>query len=771
MNTRYRLPIALIFLASLVACGGDGDGASEDVVPDVAPDADVPADAVPDAEEDVDVGPLAECDKPANADRRQSLLDAQPEVEGRAKGAITATITWASLADDPEVTCSVDLEFKDSNDNGTLDPYEDWTRTPEERAGDLLGRMSEAEKLGLMAHATTTDAPSSSDPDVSDDLEAAILEDHVRFGLVTSIEGQLGARATWANDVQELCEGTDLGIPFVLSMEPAHSEDNGRVKAAGFSRWPHELGLASTGDPSVAETFGQVVSQEYRALGVRMALSPSADLATEPRWFHSQFTFGEDADAVADMVEAYIAGLQGPEMGQSSVAAVVGHFPGAGPQKDGWDARLDKGRLLAWPGDNLDFHLVPFERAIDGGVAGVMPGYGVLEAGDWSALGGLVDGTTLEQVGASFNDTLLTDVLRDHYGFEGLVLAPRGVVRDAGLDPLGAPWGVEGMTASERAAEAILAGVDQIGGLNDPAPIADALGAELIGADRVDAAAGRALAVIFALGLFEDPYVDPMQAPALVNTDDSYRVGLDAMNRSMVLLVNDDKPDGWLNGDGDGTQTGDKGNAGNGSLAVLPAPPGEPYVSPGCSYFIMGNFDLDYVRSVSAGYGEMTNDATSIAGVPVDTAEDRIPRTNYVFIRMDAPYTVDPDSGPLEYSEESLEYASNANADVLDDLAFARDAIDAVPDSQTQIIVGVDAGRPSVVEEILSYGVSGLYVTWSVTDKVFLDVAFGIVDGAGALPVGLPASDAAAEAQAEDLPDDGQDPTFVEGFGIPTTGF
>jgi beta-glucosidase-like glycosyl hydrolase len=528
-----------------------------------------------------------------------------------------------------------------------------------------------------------------------------------------------------------------------------------------------------------------VASQEYRAIGVRMALSPSADLLTDPRRYEGQFTFGENHAFVADLVEAYVKGLQGATLGKTSVAAVVRNFPGAGPAKGGWDARLAKGKYLVYPADNLDDHLAPFQRAFSAGVAGVMSGYAIPEAGSWSGLGGLVDGATIEQVGASFHAKLLTDVLRAHYGFSGLVLAPPGILEDEGLTPLGAPWGMETATRAQRAAKAVNAGVDQFVGLGDPSAIAAARTAGSIADARIDEAARRALSLMFRLGLFEDPYVDAAQAPALCNTDPSYQAGLDALNRGMVLLVNADKPDGWLNGTAcpghpgvpcDGTQLADKGNAGNGTLKVLPAPPGEPYVAAGCRYFVAGNFDLDYVRSVSAGYGELTNDVESIGGVPVSTRAERMARSDYVFIRIDAPFSHDPASDVLGHPLASLVYGGSENEDQLEVIAEARAAIDALPASKAQIIVGVSGGRPSVVSEILSYGVSGLYYEWgtnlsSQVDKVFLDVAFGIVDGPGRLPVGLPLSDAAVEAQKEDLAGDGQHGTFVEGFGIPTAKF
>ncbi|TAL35745.1 MAG: glycoside hydrolase family 3 protein [Spirochaetes bacterium] len=679
-------------------------------------------------------------------------------------------------------TISVDgLQFKDLNGSGSLDDYEDWRLSAAERAADLVTRMSTAEKIGLMLHVTTTDIPSSSSASVSTALQTLINSGNVRFGLTGAHTSALTPRANWANNVQELCEASSLGIPFILSMEPCHSSGNGRTLAKGYSQWPQELGLASAGSTTVVENFGKYANQEYRAIGVRMALSPSADLLTDPRWFNGQFTFGEDSQTVAGMIEAYIKGFQGTSIGTTSVACIVKYFPGAGPSADGWDGRLAKGQYLTYPGDNIDAHLAVFERAFEAGVAGVMPAYGIPETGSWSGLGGLLNGSTIEQAGAAFNNALITGVLRDHYDFTGLVLSAWGVIGDAGVSPFGAPWGVEALDKAHRAAKAVNAGVEQFGGLDDSTPISSALSAGLITGAQIDAAAEKALLLMFTLGIFENPYVDASKAPSLCNTDNAYQAGLDALNRSMVLILNANKPSGWLNGTGDGTQTGDPGNAGNGSGRVLPAPPGQVYVTPGCNFYVAGSFSIDYVNSVSAGYGTLTNFASSVespveSGIVYDTldAASKMAYSDYVFIRLGSPFSADADSGSFNYSEESLEYASNDNAAVLDDVRAASNAIDTYG-TQCQIIVGIDAGRLPVVSEIMAIPhVSGIYVSWGVTDKVFLDVAFGIVKGEGTLPAGLPRADSVVQDQSqqkEDLPDDGQHATFVRGWGYTTAPF
>jgi len=749
----------------------------------------------------------AECDKPANVARRAALVASQPALAVHAssgKTVKTFTTTFASVADDPTARCEVQLQFKDLSDDDALQPYEDWTLTAGERAADLAGRMTKAQKLALMAHAAFGDSPTTANPNPSA-ASLALVTSGVRFGLTAANAALPKNRAAWANALQAAAEASAFGIPFVLSMEPAHSAGNGRVVANGFSSWPAELAFGAADDLGMTETFGNYVAQEYRAIGVTMAISPNANLATDPRWYGSQFTFGDDSARVSAHVGAFVKGLQRPVQAASDaatgaitrpgVAVVLGHFPGAGPAKDGWDARLQKGRFYSYPGGAFDAHANVFAGAFENGVAAVMPGYGIPEQGSWTGLGGVLNGATIEQVGAAFNSAIVTDALRGHFEFDGLVVAPAGVLENAGIAPLGAPWGVEGLTKPQRIAKAVGAGVDQFMGLADTV---DLTAANLTDA-QVDAAATRALALIVRLGLFENPYVNGPRAAEFCSSDAADNAALAVQWRSVTLLLNNPKPAGFLNGEGDGTQVGDPGNAGNGTRLVLPAAPGKPYIAPGSDYYIAGDFDLDYVRSVSSGYGVLTNDLPEVNKkfgpgdaddviVQTPTQADRMAAADYIFIRIAAPYSDDPDSGAFHHGLQSLQYSGN-DASVLAPLAAARAAITAwntatppkpVP-SQAQIIVTVDAGRPAVMSELLApaYGVSGLYLTWLGTmpqgnewsDKVLLDVAFGIVNGSGKLPVGLAGSDAAAAAQHEDVAGDGADATFLRGFGIETTMF
>ena len=150
-----------------------------------------------------------------------------------------------------------------------------------------------------------------------------------------------------------------------------------RHRRQSFSQWPEPIGLAATGDAALVQQFGDIARQEYLAVGIRVALHPMADLATEPRWARINGTFGEDAELASRMVSAYIRGFQGEKLGPHSVACMTKHFPGGGPQKDGEDPHFSYGKDQVYPGNNFDYHLIPFEAAFQAGTAQIMPYYGM----------------------------------------------------------------------------------------------------------------------------------------------------------------------------------------------------------------------------------------------------------------------------------------------------------------------------------------------------------------------------------------------------------
>jgi beta-glucosidase len=154
----------------------------------------------------------------------------------------------------------------------------------------------------------------------------------------------------------------------------------------------------------VVRQFADIARQEYLALGLRAALHPQVDLATEPRWGRQMQTFGQDAASARSFVVAYLRGMQGEALGPASVACTTKHFPGGGPQQDGEDPHWPYGREQVYPGGRFAEHLEPFVAAIAAGTSAIMPYYGM-------PVGLEPDGEQIERVGFGFNRQIITGLL------------------------------------------------------------------------------------------------------------------------------------------------------------------------------------------------------------------------------------------------------------------------------------------------------------------------------------------------------------------------
>lgn len=342
--------------------------------------------------------------------------------------------------------------------------------------------------------------------------------------------------AAWQNALQKLAASTRLGIPVTLSTDPRHSfSDNpgAAIMAGPFSQWPETMGLAAIGDEELVERFADVARQEYTAVGLRVALHPQVDLATEPRWARQTATFGEDPDLAGRMGAAYIRGFQGEAFGAGSVSTMTKHFPGGGPQRDGEDPHFAYGREQVYPGGQFELHLKPFEAAFEAGTRQIMPYYG------------MPVGTEYEEVGFGFNKSVITGLLRERYGFDGLVCTDWGLINDAEI--FGQPfparaWGVEDLTPRERMVKVLDAGVDQFGGEACPELLLEIVESGEVSEDRLDASARRILREKFELGLFENAFVDEDAADAIVGRADFRAAGEAAQRASVTVLKNDVLP-------------------------------------------------------------------------------------------------------------------------------------------------------------------------------------------------------------------------------------
>ena len=432
--------------------------------------------------------------------------------------------------EDVQTLIEENIPFRDLNKNGKLDIYEDSRQPVAARVEDLLSQMTLEEKVGQMFHPPVLIKPDARFRAFLDAMSGGIsMEEFISLKHISHFNFYGEAApieiARRLNQLQRVAEESRLGVPVTFSTDPLHEVPRGGGIAAfsldGISKWPSQLGFAATRDSDLIFKFGQIASAEYRAMGFRTGLHPMSDLATEPRWARNFGTFGSNADLSSEMTVAYVKGFQGDQIDENSVHTMVKHFPGGGPQEGGLDPHLKSGENQVYPGNNFDYHLKPFQAAIDNGMKVVMPYYGIPK------------GQTDEDVAMAFNKYILTDLLRDQMNFDGVVCTDWGVIE-------GRHWGVDDLTISERYEKSINAGVDQYGGENKPEYVIDLVNEGKISEERIDQSVRRILTNKFELGLFENPFVDENLVSELVNKADYIEEGLDAQRKSVVLLSNKD---------------------------------------------------------------------------------------------------------------------------------------------------------------------------------------------------------------------------------------
>ncbi|KAB1650599.1 glycoside hydrolase family 3 protein [Pseudoclavibacter endophyticus] len=607
------------------------------------------------------------------------------------------------------------VTFRDLNRNGRLDPYEDPRLDAEDRVEDLLGRLSIEEKAGLMFHRVTA-VPSSGrmeddDPRAGQRPLSEILSGKLINHLNVHEIPEPAAMAAWVNQVQALVlAATPHGIPATFSTDPRHSftENWGAsFSTAHFSAWPEPLGFAALGDEEVVRRFAEFAREEYVAVGLRSALHPTIDLATEPRWARQYSTFGRDADLTSRLAVAYIDGFEGDRIAPGSVSCMAKHFPGGGPQLDGEDPHYPYGREQVYPGGRFEYHLEPFRRVLARGVSAIMPYYGM-------PIGLERRGEAIEPVGFGFNRQVITGLLRGELGYDGVVCTDWGLITASELHGRSLParaWGVEHLSVEERVAKVIDAGCDQFGGEECPEVVVDLVRRGIVSESRLDESVRRILRVKFELGLFDAPFVDEERAGAAVRRPEAVELGHRTQARSATVLTND-----AIDDDATGRQR-----------PVLP----------------LRERAAVYAEGVDAADLEAAGLRAVIAPKDADVILVRLtapfePRDQYM---LEASFR----AGSLEFEEDVIEHV--------------RDLSRAAP-----VVLAVHLDRPAILTplEPIASAIVGVYGTSS---PALLDALTGSIPPEGRLPFDLPRSRSGVEASRSDVPGD-FDPLFPFGAGL-----
>ncbi|MGQ7297006.1 glycoside hydrolase family 3 protein [Quadrisphaera sp. KR29] len=596
----------------------------------------------------------------------------------------------------------------------------------QQRVEALMARMSPQDKAGLLFHDMVVPGAEGRLAGEENFLGRPATARAVRdlrvnhFNLVGPVN-DVAAHVRWYNALQEAALQTPLGIPVTLSTDPRHafSSNPGTAAMAGvFSRWPESLGIAAVGDPDLARAQADVVRREYVAMGLRVALHPQVDLATEPRWARSGMTFGEDVDLTVQMLLAQLQGLQGSTFGATSVSAVVKHFPGGGAQVDGEDPHFAYGAEQAWPGGHFQTHLAPFRAAVAAGARQVMPYYGKPV------------GMPFEEVAFGFNRDVVTGLLREELGFEGIVLSDWGLLTDKSFmgEPMPArAWGVEHLDIPARLLKALDAGVDQFGGECEPALVVELLEQGLLTEERLDRSVRRLLSEKFALGLFDRPFLDLDEALEVVGHPDHVAAGRAAQRSAVVRLV---EPAARSAAD----------------LTAQPAAGADQPAGSSTSEVSAHGCASPPARTV---YAEgLADRAVARLGRKVTSPED----ADVAVLRLQAPFESRPGKFEAMFHAGSLEFEAGELSRLL---AVCRAA-------PTVVVLYLD--RAAVIPE-LAEAAAALLVEFGADDDAVVDVLTGAATAEGRLPLDLPSSSAAVAASHPDTPQGTHDPLFRVGDG------
>ncbi len=393
-------------------------------------------------------------------------------------------------------------------------PYNDAQLSIERRVSDLLGRMTLMEKIAQMYAHWLILSPDGNHRIRTDAFCQAAIPDDLRemlklgMGQITRplgthpVDPKEGVRAL--NALQRfLVEGTRLGIPAM-----SHEECLVGLMVKGATLFPSALNYGSTWNPELIENVGREIRKEARQIGCHQGLAPVLDVSRDVRWGRTEETMGEDPYLVGVLATRYVRGLQGDNR---ELLATLKHYVGHSFSEG---ARNHAPVHLGFKELN-DTFMLPFEMAVKQAKAGsVMPAY-----------------HDIDNEPCHSSRFLLTEVLRDQWGFDGLVVADYG-----GINLLYNHHGVA-KDRAQAAAQAFSAGLDvELPGFECAEHLHEAIERGELSEEKVNEIVARVLAEKFRLGLFENPYVDEDQVS--LQSDRARELAKEVALQSVVLLEN-----------------------------------------------------------------------------------------------------------------------------------------------------------------------------------------------------------------------------------------
>ncbi len=546
-------------------------------------------------------------------------------------------------------------------------------RAIEDRVIELLAEMTLAEKIGQMNQVN------ASDDDISDDLREAIAA-----GRVGSLLNQVDADTV--NEFQRVAvQDSRLGIPLLIGRDVIH----------GFKTvMPIPLGQAATWNAEIVQEGARVAAREAATAGINWTFAPMIDISRDPRWGRIAESLGEDSYLASELAAAMVKGFQGDDLAdQAAIAATAKHFAGYGASESGRDyatANIPENELR-------NVYLPPFKAAVDAGVLTLMASF-----------------SDLDGVPATANEFLMREILRDEWGFNGLVVSDWDSVRQLVI---------HGLTENDEESvfQAVTAGVDmEMAGRSYLHNLEDLVTGGRIDVAMVDAMVANILRAKFRLGLFEDPFTDPSALPQIAN-DHALETARRAALQSVVLLKNDDKvlP-----------LSAEKLT----SIAIIGPLADAPYEQLG-TWIFDGDPDLS-VTPLQA-IPELIGNEVEIRHVrAMDNSRSRVSDAFDEAVEV----ARDSDVVLLFLGEESIlsgEAHSRANINLPGDQA---ELVRRVREAGKPVVAVIQAGRPLTLTNIVD-NVDALLFAWhpgTMGGPAIADLLFGVESPSGKLPVTFP---------------------------------
>lgn len=401
--------------------------------------------------------------------------------------------------------------------------YKDKTKSIPERVEHLLELMTLEEKAGQLVQpfGWQTYEHINGEISLTEDFKKQIEQAGVGslYGVLradpwtgVTLDSGLSPRegAEAVNTIQRYAiEHSRLGIPILIGEECSHGH-----MAIGATVFPVPLSLGSTWNVDLYREMCRAVGRETRSQGGAVTYSPVLDVVRDPRWGRTEECFGEDAHLISEMAVASVEGLQGERLdGEDSVAATLKHFVGYGSSEGGRNA----GPVHMGRRELLEVDLLPFRKAVEAGAASIMPAYNEIDG-----------------VPCTTNQELLDDVLRNEWGFDGMVITDCGAI-----DMLASGHDVA-VDGRDAAVQAITAGIDmEMSGEMFGKHLVEAVLAGQLEEEVLDRAVRRVLTLKFRLGLFEAPYGNPERAEQVIGSAEHVELARKLAGEGIVLLKNE----------------------------------------------------------------------------------------------------------------------------------------------------------------------------------------------------------------------------------------